>query len=261
MSDAAPTFPPRLDQPTDTDVVELPEVDPASPVVEMPVRLPVSSAQTVHAGNEGMGPRPTEAPEGVEISYEQFGRYWIRRVLHLERILETVDSILGPTIELGPIGAGPGRAFASVTVVGRFSKTTGHEVHADLLTYDLKLPIAVTFTLDLPMDSLTFNADVVVPLKLVVHTHAPARIRLDLTMSTEKVDLVIQPSTRRGAVFQRITGLESELRRFLPQVLQTELTKPYIQKALNLDVEKLIENSWADLSRQFLPQGPEDRKV
>ena len=120
----------------------------------------------------------------------------------------------------------------------------------------------VTFTLDLPMDTLTFNADVVVPLTLVVHTEAPTTIRMELTMPpAEKVQLTISPSTRRGAVFQKITGLESELRRFLPQVLATELAKPYIQKAMRLDMEDLIERSWDDLSSHFLPQGPADRKA
>ncbi|NHA01105.1 hypothetical protein G5V59_17790 [Nocardioides sp. W3-2-3] len=39
---------------------------------------------------------------------------WIRRVLHRDRVLRTIDQVLGDQIALGPIGAGPGRAFASV---------------------------------------------------------------------------------------------------------------------------------------------------
>lgn len=263
MSEAVPTFPPRL-QASDDEPTLAPEVDPAAAAIEIPVAEPlrVSAAKTVHDLQQSLGPRPTEAPAGVEISYEQFGRYWIRRVLHLERITATIDALLGPTIELGPIGAGPGRAFASVTVVGRFGMTTGRELPADLLTYEIRLPIAITFTLDLPMDSLTFNADVVIPLKLVVHTDAPTVVRLELSMPpANQVEMQISPSTRRGAVFQKITGLESELRRFLPQVLETELAKPYIQRAMRLDMEELIENSWDDLSRQFLPQSPEDRRA
>ncbi|WP_141005018.1 hypothetical protein [Nocardioides humi] len=54
----------------------------------------------------------------VPTSYEQFGVNWIHRVLHKERILRTVDEVLGDQIALGPIGAGPGRAFASVSFVG-----------------------------------------------------------------------------------------------------------------------------------------------
>jgi hypothetical protein len=265
VSEAVPTFPPRLDTGENdlTLLRDLGPTDPAAPVVDIPASesAAAAAARQLHAVQPGLGPRPTEAPAGVEISYEQFGRYWIRHVLHLERITSTVDALLGPTIELGPIGAGPGRAFASVTVFGRFGKTSGREIQADLLTYEINLPIAITFTLDLPVDSLTFNADVVIPLRLVVHTEAPTVVRMELSMPpVDQVEMQISPSTRRGAVFQKITGLESELRRFLPVVLETELAKPYIQRAMRLDMEELIDNSWGNLSQQFLPQSPEDRK-
>lgn len=249
MSEAVPTFPPRL-VPVE-DPLDSPLVDPATAVVE--------TAETAYPAPRG--PRPTEAPAGVEISYEQFGRAYVRRVLNLPRVLSVIDALLGPTIELGPIGAGPGRAFASVSIVGHFKGTSGRELPGDLLTYAIDLPISVVFTLDLPVDSLTFNADVVVPLTLVVHTAAPTVLRMELDVpAAEEVELRIQPSTRRGALFQKLTGLESELRRFLIKVVSTELSKPYIKRAMELDMEELIEKSWDDLSRHFLPRGPEDRK-
>ncbi|HWU21449.1 MAG TPA: hypothetical protein VN088_07990 [Nocardioides sp.] len=254
MSDAVPTFPPRL-TPSEAALEVgpglLPEVDPAAPVVDMPVEPPPE-----------LGPRPVEAPAGVDISYEQFGRHYIRRVLNPARVADTIDALLGPTIELGPMGAGPGRAFASVKVFGRFTGCSAAEIPGDLLTYAVDLPIAVTFTLELPFDTLTFDADVVVPLKLIVHTAAPTIIKMELLTPTEdQVGLSIQPSTRRGAVFQKMTGLESELRRFLLKVVRVELAKPYIRKAMELDMEDLIEKAWGELSKNFLPQSPEDRKV
>ncbi|GAB4010586.1 hypothetical protein [Nocardioides ultimimeridianus] len=254
MSDAVPTFPPRL-TPSEAALEVgpglLPEVDPAAAVVDMPVD-PVAE----------LGPRPVEAPTGVDISYEQFGRHYIRRVLNPGRVADTIDALLGPTIELGPMGAGPGRAFASVKVFGRFTGCSAAEIPGDLLTYAVDLPIAVTFTLELPFDTLTFDADVVVPLKLIVHTVAPTTIKMELlTPTEEQVGLSIQPSTRRGAVFQKMTGLESELRRFLLKVVRVELAKPYIRKAMELDMEDLIEKAWGELSKNFLPQSPEDRKV
>jgi hypothetical protein len=227
-------------------------VDPAAPVVAVPA---VEAEST-------LGPRPVEAPAGVEISYEQFGRHWVRRVLHARRVAETIDALLGPTIELGPMGAGPGRAFASVKVFGRFTGCSATEVPGDLLRYAVDLPISVTFTLELPFDTLTFDADVVVPLQLIVHTVAPTTLHMELiTPAEDEVVLSIQPSTRRGAVFQKMTGLESELRRFLLKVIRVELAKPYIQKALELDMEHLIEQAWDELAKNFLPQSPEDRKV
>lgn len=193
-------------------------------------------------------------------SYERFGVNWVRRILHRERVLTTIDDVLGDKIELGPIGAGPGRAFASVNVVGTYHPTTGEEIPGELLSYAVDLPISVVFDLDLPVDRLTFHADVVVPLVVVVHTEEPVRLRLEIQVPTEDlIELRLQTDTRRGAVLQKVAGLEAELRRFLVKVITTELQKPYVQRATYLDMEVLIDEAWPALSRQFLPRGPEDR--
>lgn len=212
---------------------------------------------TIHE-DAGRPPAPGAASEPID--YGTFGENWIRRVLHLERILRTVDEVLGDTIALGPIGAGPGRTFASVSFVGTYRPTTGREVPGPLLTYAVDLPISVVFVLDLPLDRLSFEADVVVPLEIVVHTEAPLRLRLELrTPTEEQIGLTLRTSTRRGAVLRRIAGLDDELRRFLLKVLATELDKDYVRRATSLDMEDLIDHAWPALARRFLPAGPEDR--
>ncbi|HWJ09731.1 MAG TPA: hypothetical protein VNS46_10170 [Nocardioides sp.] len=201
---------------------------------------------------------PTQAAGPA--SYQRFGVHWIRRVLHKERILRTVDAVLGDQISLGPIGAGPGRAFASVSFTGTFGPTTGEEVPGELLTYAIDLPISVVFQLDLPLDKLNFNAEVVIPLVLVVHTEDPLRLRLELITPTEdQIGLELKTDTRRGAILRRMTGLDSELRRFVLRVIDTELAKPYVRRATHLDMEELIDHAWPKLTEQFLPRGPEDR--
>lgn len=199
-----------------------------------------------------------DAPEPG--SYESFGVNWVRRVLHKERILRTVDQVLGDQIALGPIGAGPGRAFASVSFVGKYQPTRGEEIPGDVLAYAIDLPISVVFHLELPLDRLTFNAEIVVPLVLVVHTEEPLKLRLELQTPTEdQIGLELKADTRRGAMIGKIAGLDAELRRFLLKVLETELAKPYVTRATHLDMEELIDHAWPTLTEQFLPRGPEDR--
>lgn len=196
----------------------------------------------------------------AEISYEQFGGNWIRRVLHKERILHTVDQVLGDQIALGPIKAGPGRAFASVSFVGRYQPTRGEEIPGDLLAYAIDLPISVDFDLELPLDKVSFKAEVLVPLVLEVHTEAPLRLRMDLiTPAEDQIGLELRADTRRGAMIRKMAGLDGELRRFLLRVLDTELAKPYVRRATQLDMEELIANAWPAFTEQFLPRGPEDR--
>lgn len=195
------------------------------------------------------------------IGYDAFGDNWIRRVLHRDRVLRTVEQVLGEQLVLGPIKAGPGRTFASVSIVGTFGRTSGVEVPGEQLAYAIDLPVSVVFHVDLPMDRLTFTAEVLVPLVLTIHAEAPVRLRMELTTPTEdQIGLELSTDTRRGAVFRKVAGLDAELRRFLLTVLDTELAKPYVQRALHLDMEELIDHAWDGLSAQFLPQGPDDRR-
>jgi len=185
---------------------------------------------------------------------------FIRRILHRERILRTVDQLLGDTLELGPIGAGPGRAFATVSVHGTYHPTTGEELPGELLVYRVLLPISVEFDLDMRVDRHRFNAEVVVPLTLSVHVDEPLTIRWDIQVPAEhEVQLSLQSGSRRAAVLQKVAGIEAELRRFLVKVVHTELEKPYVKKATNLDMEDLLDATWPAISAEFLPRGPEDR--
>lgn len=197
-----------------------------------------------------------------EINYEQFGAAYIRRVLHKDRILSLVNDVLGPTIELGPIGAGPGRKAATVSVVGTYGETTGEEISGDLLAYRVFLPIDLVFDIDVRVDKHRFAADVLVPLTLTIHTVAPLGIRIDITVPSEdEVLLNLQAGSRRGAVLQKVAGLEAELRRFLIKVVRTELAKPYVRRATDFDMAALIDEAWPAIEAVILPRGPEDRLV
>ncbi|MFL6088515.1 MAG: hypothetical protein ACJ71Z_00040 [Aeromicrobium sp.] len=203
---------------------------------------------------------PTGGEQAPEISYEEFGSAYIRGVLNRDRVMSMVNDVLGPTIELGPIGAGPGRKAATVTVVGTFGETTGEEIPGDLLAYRVFLPISVAFDIDMRVDKHRFVADVVVPLTLTIHTIAPLRVRIDITVPGEdEVVLNLQASSRRGAMLQKLAGLEAELRRFLVKVVRTELAKPYVRRATDFDMAALIDDAWEGISAVILPRGPEDR--
>jgi hypothetical protein len=206
-----------------------------------------------------IGGRP-EVGDQQEISYEQFGAAYIRRVLHKERILAMINELLGPTIQLGPIGAGPGRKAATVSALGTFRPCKGEEIEGELLAYRVFLPIGVVFDIDMRVDKHRFTADVVVPITLTVHTVAPLRIRIDITVPDEdEVALTLQSDTRRGAVLQKLARLEPELKRFLVKVVRTELSKPYVRRATDFDMAALIDDAWPGIAAVILPRGPEDR--
>lgn len=188
------------------------------------------------------------------MSYEQFGVNFIRMVLHEQRVLRSVNRVLGERIQLGPMGAGPGRVFAKISAVGTFGETYGEEVPGDLLVYRVFLPVAVDFEVDLAMDTHRFHADVLLPLRLTVRVEEPLTIVWDIeTPQEHEVTIKVATEKRRSALLQRVAGLDDELRRFLVRVVARELEKPHVQKATRIDMGAIIDGAWPVIADQFLP--------
>lgn len=187
--------------------------------------------------------------------YAQFGDQFVRRILHAERVCRSVDQVLGDSLRLGPIGAGPGRVLARITADARFHPTTAVEVPAELLTYRVALPVSVDFELDLRADLHRFHADVLLPLSLTVRVEHPLTLVWAITPPAEQdVDIAVGTDKRRSAVLQRVSGLDAELRRFLVRVVAKELTKPHVVRATRIDMLRVVDGAWPAIAAQFLPQ-------
>lgn len=192
---------------------------------------------------------------------EHFGANFMRLVLHRQRILDSIERVLGEELTLGPIGAGPGRVFARITAKGTFGKTTGEDLpDPETIGYRVFLPIAVTFDLDLRVDSLTFEADVLLPLTLRMYVEEPLTVVWDITVPSEdEVQMTLKADKRRSAALQKVAGLDAELRRFIIKFVAKELDKPHVRKAMRIDLVSVIDAAWPKIAAQFLPNGPEDR--
>ncbi len=205
--------------------------------------------------NEIPGPSMARLPD------ELFGSTFMRLVLHKQRVLESVDRVLGEDLSLGPIGAGPGRVMARITARGTFGKTYGEELEDPQTPgYRVFLPVAVTFDLDLRVDTVSFEADVLVPLTLRMFVEEPLTIVWDIQPPSEdEVTISVNADKRRSAILQKVAGVDAELRRFILRFVARELAKPHVRKATRIDVVSLIDHAWPEIASQFLPNGPEDR--
>lgn len=205
-----------------------------------------------------MAADPSGSPRAL--AFEEFGDLFLRRVLHTDRVLESVDRILGPDFHLGPIGAGPGRKVATLTAEGRFLPTYGELLPGDDVVYRVMLPVDVSFELDMVVDTQRFHADVLVPLLVRLRLQEPLTIVWDIDAPTEdQVQIDIRGENRRSTVLQKLAGFDGELRRFLVRFVERELDKPYVHRARHIDVVSVIDGAWEQIACQFLPNGPEDR--
>jgi hypothetical protein len=195
-----------------------------------------------------------------ELAYEAFGEVFLRQVLHKDRVLESIDRILGTEFALGPMGAGPGRRVATLTATGRFRPCSGREVDGPHVSYLVDVPVDVLFDLDLRVDAHRFHADVVVPLRVDLRVVEPLTIVWDITPPAEDaVQIDVKGETRRSTVLQKVAGMDGELRRFLLRFVDRELDKPHVRRAMRIDIPTVIDGAWPQIAAQFLPNGPEDR--
>jgi hypothetical protein len=193
------------------------------------------------------------------IGYDEFGMRFMDLVLHRDRVMESVNRVLGEEFHLGPIGAGPGRKVAKVTASGTFGTAYG-EALPDVVGYEVNLPVDVTFHLDLGVDVMRFDAQVLLPLRLTMELVEPLTILWHITPPhPDAVTLDVQSDNRRAAVLQKVTGLDGELRRFIVRFVERELDKPHVRKAMHIDLPRLIDNAWEHIATQLMPNGPDDR--
>lgn len=201
---------------------------------------------------------PGEHPVGTEITYGEFGRQLFRQVLHAERIADSISTVLGTTIDLGPFGAGPGRFLATVRAIGTIGRPHAEPLDGDFVAFRVTLPVTVVFDLDIVGDLHRFHAELLVPLRLTARAAAPLTIVWDIT-PPEAEDLVVQVEVdkRRTAVLRRLAGIDEELRRFMLRYVTRELQKEHVIRATHIHLGEVIDAAWPMISAQFLAKDPD----
>jgi hypothetical protein len=218
-----------------------------------------STAPEDPSGDDSVDVLAAAVPAPKTIGYDEFGMRFMDLVLHRDRVMESVNRVLGEDFQLGPIGAGPGRRVAKVTASGTFGKAYG-EALPDVVGYEVNLPVSVAFHLDLGVDMMRFDAEVLLPLRLTMELVEPLTILWHIAPPhPDDVAIDVTSDNRRAAVLQKLTGLDGELRRFVVRFVERELDKPHVRKAMRIDLVTLIDNAWEHIAGQFMPNGPEDR--
>ena len=200
---------------------------------------------------------PDAPDQRGEITYEEFGRRLFQQVLHAQRIEESIATVLGDRIELGPFGAGPGRFLAKVRALGTIGRPRATAMPGPMVAYRVLLPIDVTFDLDIAVDVHSFHADLVVPLTLTARAAAPLTIVWDITPPhLAEMDVRVRVDRRSSELLRRVAGIDEELRRFMLRYITRELGKEHVERATHIHLGEVIDASWPMISAQFLEPGP-----
>ncbi|AEF42121.1 hypothetical protein AS9A_3683 [Hoyosella subflava DQS3-9A1] len=182
------------------------------------------------------------APKTEYFTYADFGLAFFDRAISKKRILSAVSGITGAPIEFGPIGAGPGR-IAKVTAHGIVNDPTVTRVSEDEpLRFNLHIPVDLKFVVRLTGTVHRFRADVAVDLKLTARAAKPLRAVIEVE-PPDKSDVAVEIRAEglASSVLQIVSGMESEVKRFVAKYIKEEVNKPHIQKARDVDLGPMID--------------------
>jgi hypothetical protein len=195
------------------------------------------------------GPARREPPDDDQIvSYQQWGADFFAEAVSGERILGAVNNIAGQPIDFGPIGVGPGK-LAKVRAFGEIGAASAARLDAPEITYRVELPVALTFELNLQVETHTFHAELLVPLTLTARAVEGVRVFIAVTPPHHSEVLVqVRAEGLRASIMQRVANIEGELRRFVARYVAREVSKPHIEAARVIDVAAAIDRAWAHLS-------------
>lgn len=189
------------------------------------------------------------------IGYAEWGARFFETAVTEERVLAGVNAMAGQQIDFGPIGVGPGRV-AKVTAVGEIGTATGQRTSVDPVQFDVRLPVALHFKLDLGVDVHRFNADVEVPLRMTARAREDLAIVIDVEPPTkDDVTVALKAQGLRANVVKYAANVEGELRRFIAKYVSRELDGPKIVAARVVDIGAAIERA----AGSVIPRGDNKR--
>lgn len=187
---------------------------------------------------------------GEPVSYRQWGDDFFELAVNEERILGGVNTLAGQPIDFGPMGVGPGR-IAKVRAFGQIGEAVAERLPGELISYAVRLPVDLTFELNLQVETHRFHADLVVPLTLTAQALAGLRIYIDVVPPrSSEVQVRLKAEGLRAAITSRVAGVEGELRRFVARYVTRELDKPHVRRARMVDVSGAIEHAWSSIAPQ-----------
>jgi len=181
------------------------------------------------------------------IDYAAWGERFFATAVTAERVLGGVNVLAGRPIDMGPMGVGPGR-IAKVTAKGRIGTATGERVGTDPVTFDVTLPVALEFVIEIGMEKLRFDADITVPLAITARGRDDLAIVIDVT-PPQSADVVVRLKAQglRASITSKAANVEGELKRFVAKYVARELEKPHIREATEIDVGAALAKAAAGI--------------
>jgi hypothetical protein len=186
-----------------------------------------------------------------QISFEQFGRNFLREVVTTDRVAATIASVVGERIEVGPMAAGPRDAaraimrgkLAGVDVAQADGAAAGQDGEAMRFTAVVRLDC--TLAVKAPVLSKRYRGTLTIPLVLDVRTAPPLRLVIDVAPpSPPDIGVELESGDRSGRLIQVLGNIDGEVRSQAAAEVARRVEAPEARRHREIDVLAMVDDVW-----------------
>src|SRR5207248_8671579 len=145
--------------------------------------------------------RPNVVGDKDHVSFDQFGRNFMREVVTADRVAATIASVVGERIEVGPMAAGP-RDAASATLRGRLvdvDVSPAGDEDGEVMRFTAVVRIECTLSVKAPVLNKRYRGMLTIPLVLDVRTAPPLRLVIEVDPpSAPDIGVELEAKDRSG---------------------------------------------------------------
>ena len=180
------------------------------------------------------------------ISFDQFGRNFMREVVTADRVAATIASVVGERIEMGPMAAGPrDAARASLRAKLADVAVSPPSAHDDALRFSALVRLECTLAVKATLINKRYRGALTIPLILDVRTVSPLRLVIDVEPpAPADIGVELASHDRSGRVIQVLGNIDGEVRTQAAAEVARRVEAPEARRHREIDVLAMVDDVW-----------------
>ena len=180
------------------------------------------------------------------ISFDQFGRNFMREVVTADRVAATIATVVGERIEMEPMAAGP-RDAATATLRAKLADVdvSPASIQDDALRFTAVVRLDCTLAVKATVINKRFRGALTIPLVLDVHTASPLRLVIDVEPpAPADIGVELESHDRSGRLIQVLGNIDGEVRTRAAAEVARRVEAPEARRHREIDVLAMVDDVW-----------------
>ena len=188
------------------------------------------------------------AERDEHISFDQFGRSFMREIVTADRVAATIASVVGDRIEVGPMAAGP-RDAARATLRGRLAgvdvSRADKRDDGEAMRFSAVVRLDCTLAVKAPVLDKRYRGALTIPLLLDVRTALPLRLVIDVEPpSPPDIGVELESGDRSGRLIQVLGNIDGEVRARAAEEVARRVEAPEARRHREIDILAMVDDVW-----------------